>query len=327
MKTIASLLFAFLLVSSTTSVDAAPLAAGKKRFLGCAYSTPQALDFAKYWNKVTPENGGKWGSVEAVQGQMDWTALDEAYNLAKRNNMPFQFHVLGWGSQQPTWIRTLPPADQLAAIKNWFAAVAQRYPDIDLLEVANETLPNHNQPDNRKSDSGNYMQALGGTGTTGVDWIINLFRMARHYFPNTKLMINDYGITATDDATNQYLRTIQLLQRENLIDAIGLQEHAFETTSASWWTHFFNLNTLGSTTGLPIYVTELDIDGPTDAEQLAGYQKFFPLFWENQYVKGVTLWGFRPGLWRDQQGANLVNSDGSERPALKWLRSFVASRP
>ncbi len=216
MKTIASLLFAFLLVSSTTSVDAEPLAAGKKRFLGCAYSTPQALDFAKYWNKVTPENAGKWGSVEAVQGQMDWTALDEAYNLAKRNNMPFQLHVLGWGSQQPTWIRTLPPADQLAAIQNWFAAVAQRYPDIDLLEVANETLPNHNQPDNRKSDSGNYIQALGGTGTTGVDWVINLFRMARHYFPNTKLMINDYGITASDDATNQYLRTIQLLQRENL---------------------------------------------------------------------------------------------------------------
>ncbi|WP_045757533.1 endo-1,4-beta-xylanase [Xanthomonas albilineans] len=327
MKTIASLLFALLLISSTASVDAAPLAAGKKRFLGCAYSAPQMLDFGKYWNKLTSENGGKWASVEAVRGQMDWSEFDKAYNFAQDNNIIMFDHVMAWGSQQPEWMRTLPPAEQLAAIRHWFAAVAERYPNIAMLEVANETLPNHNQPDNRYSDSGNYMQALGGPGVTGVDWVINLFRLARQYFPNTKLMINDYGITASDDATGQYLRTIQLLQRENLIDAIGLQEHAFETSSASWWTHFFNLNTLGSTTGLPIYITEFDIDGPTDAQQLDGYKKFFPLFWENQYVKGVTLWGFRPGLWRDQEGAYLVNKDGSERPALKWLRDFVASTP
>ncbi len=94
MKIITSLLFALSLISCTASVDAAPLAAGKQRFLGSAYGPSQAKDFTKYWNKVTPENAGKWGSVEAVQGKMDWTALDEAYNLAKSNNMKFQFHVL-----------------------------------------------------------------------------------------------------------------------------------------------------------------------------------------------------------------------------------------
>jgi len=37
----------------------------------------------------------------------------------------------------------------------------------------------------------------------------------------------------------------------------------------------------------------------------------------------VTLWGFRPGLWRSEQGANLVRDDGSERPALQWLRRYL----
>jgi len=86
--------------------------------------------------------------------------------------------------------------------------------------------------------------------------------------------------------------------------------------------HKANLDLLGET-GLPIYVTELDIDGPTDEQQLKDYQRIFPVFWEHPAVKGVTLWGFRPGLWRQKEKAYLVRKDGSERPALKWLREYV----
>ncbi|AVS82168.1 1,4-beta-xylanase [Paracidovorax avenae] len=325
MKKLTSFLFA-LSLSFAGAAGAAPIAAGKQRFLGCAYSAPEAQDFSKYWNKVTPENAGKWGSVEAVRGRMDWRALDEAYNFAKKNHMPFQFHQLVWGSQQPTWVRTLPPAEQRAAIEHWFASVAQRYPDIDFVEVANEILPGHNQPDGRYPDSGNYMQALGGAGTSGWDWVLQAFRLARHYFPRAKLMINDFGITGNANATRQYLRIIQLLQREHLIDAIGLQEHAFETAYAPMSLQRSNLDILAST-GLPIYVTEFDLDGPTDAQQLASYQRVFPMFWEHPGVRGVTLWGFRPGLWRDAEGAYLVRENGMERPALTWLRNYVASRP
>ena len=37
-------------------------------------------------------------------------------------------NVLLWGNQQPTWMATLPPEEQLLEIKKWFAAVAARYP-------------------------------------------------------------------------------------------------------------------------------------------------------------------------------------------------------
>src|SRR5262245_7834610 len=74
------------------------IAAGQEKFLGSAFSAAQAPGFAAYWNKVTPENAGKWGRVEATRNVMDWKALDEAYALAKSNGFPMQLHVLVWGN-------------------------------------------------------------------------------------------------------------------------------------------------------------------------------------------------------------------------------------
>lgn len=317
---------ALLLAASIASVaQAAPLAAGASKFLGSAYSPQQAQGFAQYWNKLTPENGGKWGTVEAVRDQMDWRTLDTAYRFAKANGMPFQMHVMVWGNQQPEWIKSLPPAEQRREIEQWFAAVAQRYPDIDLLEVVNEPL--NDPPSKADTGGGNYLQALGGEGASGWEWVLQSFRLARQHFPHTKLMINDYSITNNTQATQKYLQIVRLLQREQLVDAIGIQEHAFETTpNVAMSVHRSNLDALAAT-GLPIYITEFDLDGPSDAQQLADYQRVFPIFWEHPAVRGITLWGFRPGLWRDKDAAYLVRGDGSERPALTWLRDYVAAYP
>jgi hypothetical protein len=69
----------------------------------------------------------------------------------------------------------------------------------------------------------------------------------------------------------------------------------------------------------------MDVDGPTDQIQLDDYKRIFPVFWEHPAVIGITLWGYRPGLWRDAEGAALVRADGSERPALAWLRTYLAT--
>lgn len=290
------------------------------KFLGNVYSNSQLPNFTEYWNQVTPENAGKWGSVEGTRDVMNWTALDAAYALAKDNGFPFKLHVLIWGNQQPSWIESLPPSEQLEEIKEWFAALAERYPDMDYIEVVNE--PISDPPNSAGSGGGNYINALGGIGSTGYDWILEAFRLARSYFPNSELMINEYNIINNASRVNTYLNIINLLKAENLIDQIGIQAHAF-SLGGSEATMMSNLNTLAGS-GLPIYVTEMDIDGPTDAIQLDGYQRIFPIFWEHPAVKGVTLWGYRPGMWRTEQKAYLIEDDGvTERPALVWLREYV----
>ncbi|AFN75321.1 xylanase [Melioribacter roseus P3M-2] len=293
-----------------------PIASKQPKFLGSAYSTAQAPNFAAYWNAVTPENAGKWGSVESARDQMNWGGLDAAYNLAKENGFKFIYHVLVWGQQQPGWINNLQPDEQLEEIREWFQAVADRYPDIDYLQVVNEPLPNH--------APAQYRNALGGEGSTGWDWVINAFKMAREIFPSkTKLMINDYNIINSSANTSAYLKLIRLLQAENLIDVIGVQGHAFSLNTAVSVIKK-NLDSLAST-GLKIQVTELDIDGMTDERQLQDYQRIFPVLWEHPAVEGITLWGWRPGLWRNEQKAYLVDANGTERPALVWLRNYLDS--
>src|SRR4051812_7814321 len=188
---------------------AAPLCGASGKFLGSAFSAAQAPSFAEYWNKVTPENGGKWGRVEAKRDVMDWSALDEAYALAKSRGLPIQMHVLVWGNQQPAWIEDLPPQEQLDEIREWFAAVAERYPQLDFVEVVNEPL--HDPPNQRGAGGGNYIEALGGAGKTGWDWVISAFRMARSYFPRARLMINDSDIPNDRAATQRYRHIVELL--------------------------------------------------------------------------------------------------------------------
>ncbi|GGF01555.1 hypothetical protein GCM10011383_10510 [Hymenobacter cavernae] len=310
-----------------------PLATGKSKYLGSAYSLQQSLYFQKYWNSVTPENGGKWGSVEGTRGSYNWTELDSAYNRSRKIGGPFRMHTLIWGSQQPTWLKGLSDADQLAAITAWFSAVATRYPNIDFIDVVNE--PIHTPPTGLVTtgggsipvgspdpSGGGYINALGGAGTTGYDWIIKSFTMARQYFPNAKLVLNEYSVENERVNAEKMVTMINLLKARNLIDGVGIQGHAFSTASTSVTTLKSNLDILAAP-GVPLYITEYDSDGLTDAAQLAEYQRVFPLFWEYPAIKGVTMWGHRIGHWRTAQGAYLVNADNTERSALVWLREYV----
>jgi GH35 family endo-1,4-beta-xylanase len=303
----------------STALAQLPIATGKAKFLGGVTSSSQTPNFVNYFNQVTPENGGKWGSVEGTRDVMNWSDLDAGYNLAKANGFPFKMHTLTWGNQQPAWIESLSSDQQLLEIKQWYAAVAARYPDLQLIDVVNEPL--HAPPS--RVGAGNYINALGGSGASGWDWVLSAFRLARTYFPNSKLLINEYSVTNDSNAAARYIAIIKLLQAENLIDGIGIQAHAFETT-VSAATTLSNLNLIAAT-GLPIYVSELDIDGSTEQIQLDDYKRIFPVFWEHPSVVGVTLWGYRPGLWRDAQGAALVHADGTDKLAMTWLKTYLAN--
>ncbi len=314
-----------------------PMARGKAKWMGNVYSNSQATRFTEYWNQVTPENAGKWGSVEGTRDQMNWGGLDAAYALAKDNGFPFRFHVLIWGNQQPGWMKGLSQEDQLEEIEEWFQAVADRYPDIDYLEVVNEPL--HDPPTDQTNDdgSGGYYEALGGAGETGWDWVITSFEMAKEIFPDSvKLMINDYGIVGNISEARNYVEIIKLLKDRDLIDRVGVQAHAFNNGSTQInstvtpETQKAVLDLIAEETGLLIQATEMDIDGnfargdsENDQIQLQKYQGIVPAYWEHPSVEGITFWGWRPGLWRDNQQAFIVNENNEHRPAMDWLREYV----
>jgi endo-1,4-beta-xylanase len=301
---------------STIQLEAQPLAQGKDKFLGCSAVNLNQYNFLNYWNQLTPENAGKWGSVEGSQGSYIWTTLDSFYHYAINNNLLYKHHNLVWGSQQPSWITSLDSASQREEVRKWIDSVCTRYPNLSFIDVVNE--PFNTPPP--------YLKALGGTGKTGWDWVITAFQWARQYSsPGVKLLVNEYNILQDNSITAKYIRLIDTLKVRNLIDGVGIQGHYFEFKGSGYSypvsTLKSNLDKIGAL-GLPIYITEFDINEPVDSIQLANYKTYFPLFWGDQYVKGITLWGSMEGYtWK--VNAYLINSDRSERPALTWLRSYV----
>ncbi len=297
---------------------AQPLASSKSKFVGNVIrngNSIRAANFTKYWNQVTAENAGKWGSVEFSPGSYTWTQLDNIYNFAKSNGFPYRHHTLVWGNQEPGFIAGLDAASQYQEVENWIKAVGQRYPQADFCDVVNEPL--HDPP--------SYKNALGGDGATGWDWVIKAFELARqHLSPNTKLHLNEYSVINDGSANAQFLQIINLLKTRGLIDGIGVQRHHFEVDGgASTTTLHNNLNNLAAT-GLPIYITELDINQQDDNTQLQRYQTIFPVLYEHPGVKGITLWGYvQYETWRPY--THLVTDRLAERPALQWLRTYLAS--
>lgn len=328
-----------------------PIATGKAKFLGNIHAGHALPDFEKYFNQVTPENSGKWASVEVQRDSFNWGALDQARQFAKTHNFPFRFHVMVWGAQQPTWLENLPQAEQVAEIKEWFAAVSTRYSGEnapEYLEVVNEPL---NQPPFYRAALSSLNTELNTTAGE-YDWIVNAFKLGRQYFPaQTKLMINEYGIENTPGLNSRYADIIRLLKAEGLVDAVGMQGHTFSTRKYGGTYTGLNNNLRANLEniaqlGLPIQITEMDIEGDMyfdangepqdggttaqkDSFQLAEYKRIFDIYWNHPSVIGITLWGWRPGLWQNDAAAYLIDPcTGQERPALQWLNTTIrASSP
>ena len=281
------------------------------KFFGVATEHPDDYtQLTTYFDQITPGNAGKWGTVESTRDVMDWTDLDTAHTFAGNNDLSFKYHTLFWGQQQPAWLADLSAEEQLEEINEWLAAVKTRYPKLEMIDVVNEPL--HEIPA--------YKEALGGDGDTGWDWLITAFELAREAFPESKLILNDYNILSLDAATEDYLALIQLLQARELIDGIGVQAHFLEQSLAADIKG--NLDRLAAT-GLPIYVSELDINFADDARHANKLRELFTVFWEHPAVAGITHWGYRQGhMWRSE--AWLLASDGSERAGLQWVNCYLA---
>jgi len=292
------------------TADSSVLVAINNRFLG---STPGGLatyEHMGYFNQLTPENAGKWASVEATRDEMNWADMDYAYNYSREMDIPIKLHTLVWGQQAPNWIDNLPAAEQLEEVEEWYAALAARYPDAELIDVVNEPL----------HAPATYREALGGDGETGWDWVIKSFEMAREYFPNAELLLNDYNIIQLQSSTMDYLAIIELLQERGLIDGIGLQSHFLERADLNEVA--LNLDVLAAT-GLPIYISELDVNFADDARHANWLRDLVTIFLNNPSVVGITHWGhLQNTMWRED--AYLINRDGSLRAGMEWLLCVYA---
>jgi GH35 family endo-1,4-beta-xylanase len=266
----------------------------------------------QYWNQITPENEGKWGSVEGTRDKYNWGALDKIYEFARKNNIPVKAHNFIWGQQAPGWISNLSAAEQRAEIEEWMKDYCERYPDTAMIDVVNEALPSHAPANYAKNAYGN-------------DWITKVFEQARKHCPNAELIYNDYNFLTWD--TDAIMKMIKPAVDSGFVDGLGMQAHSLydpKVWSAAEIKAKLDL-IAGMRADIDLYISEYDIEASNDATQLTHMKTHFPIFYEHPRVKGVTLWGYIVGTtWR--AGTGLVNTNGTPRPAMTWLMDYLKNK-
>jgi endo-1,4-beta-xylanase len=206
----------------------------------------------------------------------------------------------------------LSQTEQRDEVEEWIRLYCERFPDTDLIDVVNEPPP-HTTP--------SYTAALGGAGASGYDWIKQVFVWAHQYCPKSILILNDYN---NIEYANDNSHTIDIVNKIKSagapIHGVGAQAHGCANLSAS--TVQMYIDKIATQTGLPIYISEYDLNIADDNKQRDVMQSQFTMFWNDSNVKGITIWGYIVGsTWVTNSG--LMTSSGTMRPAMTWLMDFL----
>ena len=318
----------FALMASGLSFAA--LADGASKFLGNTTFNGIPEDYGTYWNQITPERECTWVIVEKERGVYDWSGCDQTYNWAKENHATFSFRTLLWGSHYPVWLNGLEVDETKKAITDWFDAVQEHYPDLEMIEVVNEAVKNGDNYHSGYGRGNNFIEALGGN-SGNYEFVVTAFKMARERWPKAILIYNDYNTIQW-----QKEQAIDLLKKIKAqgapVDAFGMQFH--ETTNQGSGHYCLHSSVLKRAlheaheqTGLPIYITQYDVGDRDDEFQKKCYMEHIPLLMETEYVAGITLWGYVYGkTWiscgAQEQGCSGLIKDGVERSAMTWLKEY-----
>ncbi|MBR4388989.1 MAG: endo-1,4-beta-xylanase [Prevotella sp.] len=310
------------LLSAVSMSASAQLSSNPDKFLGNITTSGQidwgSERFYQLWNQITPENESKWNSVQGGgQNSWNWGSIDNIDNYAKNHHFPFKFHALVWGAQYPGWIRDLSLGARYNAIVKWMDEVKKRYPDLALIDVVNEAITGHQQ------DTPYFIEALGGTGKTGYDWLLKAFELAGERWPDAILIYNDFNTFQWN--TDQFIDLVRTLRDAGVpIDAYGCQSHDLTDCSE---TSFQNaMVKLQNALKMPMYSTEYDIGTDNDNLQLQRFKEQIPYMWEADYCAGITLWGYiRHHTWTTNGNSGIIEEDGTDRPAMEWLRTYMQS--
>ncbi len=241
-----------------------------------------------------------------------------------------------------------PPATReqlLQRMHDHIQTVVGRYKGkIKVWDVVNEAL----------ADGGgtNILRNSQWSQIIGPDFIAKAFEYAHEADPNAILRYNDYGLE-NSGKRHKLITLIKSLQAQHVpVMAIGSQTHV-SVSSPSFEQEDQALTEL-ETLGLPIHITELDVNGAQGGQRggggdLAGvaaatqggmvdnankrladaYSNLFRAFVKHEkYVKVVTFWGVNDGVsWLRNANPLLFDANDQPKPAFDAVIQAATFKP
>jgi len=329
------------------------------------------------FNQISPENDLKWQLIHPRGGAdgYDFNAADAFVNFGLSNKMRVVGHTLVWHSQTPNWVfagTNPPPAsatnaapatastnapgpgrfgrggfgglgafngprasrdELLERMSNHIHTVVGRYKGkIKSWDVVNEALADGSGTNVLRNSL--WLQII------GPDFIAKAFQFAHEADPDAILRYNDYGLE--NPAKRKKLITlVKSLQAQKVpVHAIGSQAHV--NVSTTFDTMDQSLTEI-ATLGLPIHITELDVNSAAGGQRGFGadiannaattqgglvsdadkkladaYAGIFRAFVKHRdSVKVVTFWGVNDAnSWRAQGKPLLFDGNCQPKPAF-----------
>ena len=328
------------------------------------------------FNQISPENDLKWALIHPREGAdgYDFGSADAFVNFGLSNHLYLVGHTLVWHAQTPHWVfaGTNPPPpgvtnsaarqasntnapatnrfgrgrfgfgpytgprasreELLQRMRDHIHTVVGRYKGkIKVWDVVNEAIAD---------DGLNMLRNSLWLEIIGPDFIAKAFQYAHEADPDAILRYNDYGLE-NPVKRGKLISLVKSLQRENIpVMAIGSQAHinlavTFETMDQA----LTELETLG----LPIHITELDVNSAqggqrgtgaevgsnaattqgglvsdADRKQADAYAGLFRAFIKHdKSVKLVTFWGANDAnSWRANGKPLLFDVNAQPKPAF-----------
>ncbi len=321
------------------------------------------------FNQISPENDLKWALIHPREGSdgYNFGPADAYVNFGLSNHMYIVGHTLVWHGQTPRWVfqginmpteETNAPSAALSATTNagrsvrgdsngprasreellqrmhdHIATVVGRYKGkVKVWDVVNEAVADNGTNILRNSL---WMQII------GPDFIAKAFEYAHEADPDAILRYNDYGLE-NPGKRHKLIALIKSLQAQRVpVMAIGTQTHV-SVSSPGFDVEDQALTEL-ETLGLPIHVTELDVNGAQGGQRNSGadiannasttlgglvddankrladeYASLFKAFLKHKNsVKVVTFWGVNDGVsWRANGRPLLFDANDQPKPAF-----------
>ena len=331
------------------------------------------------FDQISPENDLKWALIQPQEGPdgYNFGPADAYVNFGLSNHMYIVGHTLVWHGQTPNWVfagTNLPPGVTNAAptaVPNTNAPgrgrggrgfggsfgrgglTGPRASREELLQRMHDhiqTVVGRNKGKIKVWDVVN--EAIDDTGTNilrnspwlqiiGPDFIAKAFQYAHEADPNAILRYNDYSLE-NPTKRKKLITLIKSLQAQHVpVMAIGSQTHV-SVSGPSFEQEDQTLAEL-ETLGLPIHITELDVNGAQGGQRNAGadvsnnaattqgglvsnadkrladeYAALFRAFLKHRKsVKVVTFWGINDGVsWRAGGRPLLFDANDQPKPAF-----------
>ncbi|XP_066273255.1 anti-sigma-I factor RsgI6-like [Branchiostoma lanceolatum] len=255
------------------------------------------------------ENDLKWQQTDPYVGIHRWP--DTVIEMLEDQGVPIRGHCIFWANPErvPWWLNWLSWLDWIWSIVRYMSwqrvdDVAGRYAGrLAHWDVNNEML-HHSY----------FMDTTGGPQIR-----YDMFHWAKEKDPNVKLFLNDYNVISSGQSTQAYADQIsEFLANGAPVGGIGVQGH-FRTRPDPVLIKT-RLDLLASS-GLPIWVTELDFSEPDQSVKADGYEDAMRAAFSHPAVEGLLIWGFwNQSHWRPE--AALVNGDNFKlnEAGRRWQR-------